>query len=639
MDFEMLKRIPQKLFLLVSNKKFLIFCVDLLMVPIALFVAYWTRYNLETIPNFMIDQALQFLPLIMLTQAACNLYFGIYRGVWRFASLQDINRIIKSVLLGTTITLISFFIYNRLSNIPRSVLPLYAFFLISLLGGLRMGFRWLREKINYKKIYGENVLIIGAGEAGELLMRELYRNPGVYNPIGFIDDNKKKRGQEIHGVPVLGDINELPQLVSHHQVNRIFIATPSAASTHMRRIVNACESVNLPFSTLPSINDLTSGRVGINDLRDVCIEDLLGREQVSVDWAHIKSAINHKVILVTGGGGSIGSELCRQIANLSPQEIIIVDNCEFNLYQIQKDLQEAHPGLNLTTHLACVTDETAIRAVFHKHKPKIIFHAAAYKHVPMLENKIRAAVRNNILGTRIVSEAAVFVSAEKFILISTDKAVNPTNIMGTSKRVAEIFCQNYNNHSNTQFITVRFGNVLDSAGSVVPLFRSQLKKGGPLTVTHPEVTRYFMTIPEASQLILQATTMGKGGEIYVLDMGEPIKIRYLAEQMIQLSGKQIDEDIKIIYTGLRPGEKLFEELLHEHEQLLATLHKKILMAKHRQLPWDTLVDTLDKIHLACQENSEEKLLLLMMKLVPEFTQGDIPIVLENASDPFIVSKK
>lgn len=617
----------QKYFPYFNSKKPLIFFVDLLMVPLAWFVAYWIRYNLESIPDFELEEALRALPFTMIIQASCNLFFGIYRGSWRFASLSDIFKITKSVILANAIIIILLFIYNRLDGLPRSILPLYSLFLLSLMSGLRMCFRWLREK-KFRAGSGENVFIIGAGEAGELLLRELQRGySNVYKAVGIIDDNRKKLGQEIHGIRVLGDINELQPLIHQYQVNRIFIATPTASSANMRRIVNACEMVNIPFSTLPSIHDLTSGRISFNDLREVRIEDLLGRDQVSLDWPYIKAAIQHKTILVTGGGGSIGSELCRQIAALSPHALVIVENSEYNLYQIQNDLQANFPELRFTTHLASVTDEPAIRHIFQRHNPSLIFHTAAYKHVPMLENEIRSAVYNNIIGTRVVAESAALFNVEKFILISTDKAVNPTNIMGTTKRTAEIFCQNYNRYSKTKFITVRFGNVLDSAGSVVPLFKAQLKKGGPLTVTHPDIIRYFMTIPEASQLILQATVMGNGGEIYVLDMGEPIKIRYLAEQMIQLSGKKVDEDIKIVYTGLRPGEKLFEELLHENEELLSTGHEKILIARHRQLQWELLVDAFDKLHKACQTCSEQHLKALMQELVPEYSEKveEIPI--------------
>ncbi len=366
----------------------------------------------------------------------------------------------------------------------------------------------------------------------------------------------------------------------------------------------------------------------MNALRAVNIEDLLGRDEVCLEWNKIESTIQQKRVLITGGGGSIGSELCRQVISLNPEALTIVDSSEYNLYQIDQELRAQFPNTPIHLALISVTDPVAVNHLFEQYKPEIVFHAAAYKHVPMLQNQIRVAVHNNVIGTEIMAKASVASAVEKFILISTDKAVNPTNIMGTTKRVAEIFCQNLNIRSKTQFITVRFGNVLGSAGSVIPLFQKQLEVGGPLTVTHPDMLRYFMTIPEATQLILQAMVNGQGGEIFVLDMGEPVKISYLAEQMIRLAGKEPGKEIAIKYTGLRPGEKLYEELFHESEQLVPTEHEKLFKAKFRELEWQELMQTMRMINNACFEHQNDELLVLLKSLVPELKLQEVELLKE-----------
>ena len=368
-----------------------------------------------------------------------------------------------------------------------------------------------------------------------------------------------------------------------------------------------------------------AGRAIFSELRAVSLEDLLGREPVMLDWRAINDGLLDRVVLVSGGGGSIGSELCRQIARLGPKALVILEKNEFNLYNIERELRQRHPTLVLHALLGDVCDAAAVEHVMTCFRPEIVFHAAAYKHVPMLEYQVREAVRNNILGTRVLASAAEANRCEAFVLISTDKAVNPTSIMGTTKRMAEILCQNLDRYCSTRFITVRFGNVLDSAGSVVPLFRAQIESGGPVTVTHPEITRYFMTIPEASQLIMQAAVLGQGGEIFVLDMGEPVRISYLAEQMIRLLGKVPGEDIEIVYTGLRPGEKLFEELFHDQESLAATPHDKILLARHRHVDWSELNRALDALAEACEDYDEVRLRATLSRMVPELdATQDLP---------------
>lgn len=594
---------------------------DTLAIPVAWYMAYWLRFNMNflLVPKLLeVNYGLVDLALLATAQVGCYYYFKIYRGLWRFSSLNDVVRIIKAVSTAMLIIIPVFYLSSILSTIPRSVFPLYAIILVTLLCGGRLAMRmhWDNKAKTQPSENAKRVLIIGAGQAGEGLVRDLKRS-NIYFPVGLVDDNVSKRGLEVHGVQVLGTTRQIPDLVLNYEVELIFIAIPSARSATMRRIVNLCEETEIPFNTLPSISALASGRVELDALRPVNIEDLLGRDQVSLDWEKIAISLAGKRVLVTGGGGSIGSELCRQIMALNPASLAIVENSEFNLYQIDQELRSKFPEIPLELALMCVTDETAINRLFSTYQPEIVFHAAAYKHVPMLQNQVRIAVLNNVIGTQVIAKASATCGVDKFILISTDKAVNPTNIMGTTKRVAEIYCQNINARVHTQFITVRFGNVLGSAGSVVPLFQQQLREGGPLTVTHPDMQRYFMTIPETCQLILQAMVNGSGGEIFVLDMGEPIKISYLAEQMIRLAGKEPGKDIQIKYTGLRPGEKLFEELFHESEQLIPTEHEKLFKAKFREIDWEELTQTLRMLNTACAEHHNSELIVLLKSLVPE----------------------
>jgi FlaA1/EpsC-like NDP-sugar epimerase len=602
----------------ISKLPVLIF--DMLAIPIAWLLAYGLRYNLNpSIEHFKTPDFYFSLAILLSVQTFCYYHFKVYRGLWRFSSINDVIRILQSVVAGVVMVIPIFYITSLLSAVPRSVFPIYALVLSSILcAGRFIGRqRWDGRIPAQHSNASQRVLIIGAGQAGESLIRDLKRTP-MYCPIGLIDDGADKKGLEIHGIRVLGALHDLERIVIRHAVDLIFITIPSATSVQMRHIVAQCERCNIPFRTLPSIHALASGRVEVNALREVRIEDLLGRDQVQPCWDQIATNIEGKRVLVTGGGGSIGSELCRQIMRLQPHTLMILDHSEYNLYAIEQELKRQFPETPIELALVNVTDRLAVNELMHRYKPQLVFHAAAYKHVPLLEGQIRVAIQNNIIGTQIVAEASVDVAADKFILISTDKAVNPTNVMGATKRVAEIFCQNINSWVGTEFITVRFGNVLDSVGSVVPLFKQQLKQGGPLTVTHPDIERYFMTIPEASQLILQAMASGCGGDILVLDMGEPVKIKYLAEQLIRLSGKEPDKDIHISYTGLRPGEKLYEELFHSSEQLMETGHEKLLKARFREIDWKQLTEAIALLESACATNHTDELFILLKNLVPEF---------------------
>ncbi|ODB93347.1 multidrug MFS transporter [Candidatus Thiodiazotropha endoloripes] len=604
---------------------------DVLMVPVAWFLAFWFRYNLEVVPVFFYQDALQALLYILPVQLAAFLLFGLYRGIWRFASLPDIMRILKAVLVGTVVGVALLFVFTRAGGVPRSVPVIHAILLVMLLSGPRLIYRLLKDR-HLDLAPGKRVLIVGSGKAGEMLARDILRNRrGDFRPVAFVDDKQRRQGREIHGLPVAGTSEDIPALCEELSIDIIMLAIPSASSSQMRRVVEFCESAGVPFRSVPQLNDLMSGNVQINHLRQVSIEDLLGRNPVSLDWQAIDATLAGKVILVTGAGGSIGSELCRQLAKLKPAKLVLLENSEFNLYSIEMELLNSYPELNLDCHLGDITDQVYVENLFDEYRPEVVFHAAAYKHVPMLENRIRQAVRNNVLGTRVVAEMANRYATGVFVLVSTDKAVNPANVMGASKRGAEIFCQNLNAHSDTRFITVRFGNVLGSAGSVIPLFRKQIEEGGPVTVTDPRMERYFMTIPEACQLIMQTVVMGDGGEIFVLDMGEPIKISYLAEQMIHLSGRTLGQDIQIEYIGLRPGEKLYEELFHEKEELAKTSHEKVLLAHHRQVDWEWLNGVMQQMTTATEALDSQQLRALLGQLVPEHENQSKPEASNKAS--------
>jgi len=597
------------------------------MVPIAWLAAYWLRFNLDAIPPDYLDQALVLLPVVWGTQAVLFWYFGLYRGLWRFASLQDLARIVNAVVVGVTMGAAASFILTRLETVPRSVFIIHAVLLVFLLGGPRFLYRSFKDRGAAGR-GGKRTLIIGAGRAGEQLVRELLRDPlSIYMPVAFVDDDRGKQGKEIHGIPVLGRTTDVPRIVGERGIELIVIALPGVRSRERRRVIEACEKAAVPFRTLPPTEDLVGGRVSLRDLRDVQIEDLLGREPVELDWEAIRRVHRGKPIMVTGGGGSIGSELCRQLARLNPAPLIVFEQNEHNLYCIELELRRDFPQLELRLVLGDVGDPVLTDECLAKYRPQILFHAAAYKHVPMLEMQVRSAVRNNILATRTLAQLAVKHGCGSFVLISSDKAVNPANVMGATKHLGEMYCQGLSHRSTTRFITVRFGNVLGSAGSVIPLFQKQIAAGGPVTVTDPTVTRYFMTIPEAAQLILEASSVGKGGEIFVLDMGEPINIRYLAEQLIILSGKRPEKDVPIIYTGLRPGEKAHEELFHSGEELIQTPHPKLLLAKSRELDFSAVERKFDRMVQVCSEYDESTL----RKLLEEFVAESAPTMMESAS--------
>lgn len=596
---------------------------DIIWIPLSVILAFWFRFNLSGIPSEYVFGMYYFILLAFPSHAVFFWFFGLYRGIWRFASMQDLIRIIKSVALGSLVSTMAGAVIFKLEGVPRSVLVASPLFLVTGLIGSRVCYRIIKDKsLKLKSKDVRRTLVVGAGQAGESLVRDLLTRQ-EYQPIVFVDDDDKRQGREIHGIRVCGRLADISKLILQFNIDLVLFAIPSIQKNTVSQLIADCRAASVEFKTLPSIYEKNGDKVNAGQLRSLTLEDLLGRDVVELDQKAIVSYLKGKRVLVTGSGGSIGSELCRQVAGLAPDLLILFDNGEFNLYTIDHELREKFPQLNVITVLGDVKNEKRVEWVFGKFRPEVIFHAAAYKHVPMLEINPAEGVSNNVVGTRLVAEAADRHHAECFVMISTDKAVNPVNVMGCTKRIAEIFCQNFAERSRTKYITTRFGNVLGSTGSVVPLFERQIQKGGPVTVTHRDVTRFFMSIPESVSLILQAGSMGNGGEIYVLEMGDQILIRELAEQMITLSGLQVHKDIEIVYTGLRPGEKLFEEIFHKSEGLKPTIHKKLLLAQSREVKWDWLSYEIDKLQQAAELRDVNVLKEHLHNIVPEYTDADL----------------
>lgn len=603
------------------------FVHDVLWVPVVLLVAYLLRFNLDAIPELYRPSLLRLIVIAVPIQAVIFWVFGLYRAIWRFASIPDLARIIKGVGLGTVLVIMVDLVLTRLYLVPRSVLFLYPLLLVTGLSVPRISYRWFKDhRLNLSAREGQKTIIVGAGRAGELLSRDLLLRP-EYQLLAFVDDDPEKQQRDIHGIRVVGGTDQLAEIVDLLAGELVLLAIPSADKRVVQRLVEKCREIGVQCQTLPSVFEMAGSLVDAGQLRPVTVEDLLGRDIVRLDYEAISAYLSGRTVLVTGGGGSIGSELCRQIAEQAPSRLILLEHSEYNLYTIEYELRQRFPDLALEAVLGDVKNQERMNWVFAHFQPGIVFHAAAYKHVPMLEINPAEGAFNNIFGTRVVADAADRHGVERFILVSTDKAVNPANVMGTTKRVAELYCQNLDTRSKTKFITTRFGNVLGSAGSVVPLFQKQIESGGPVTVTHPEITRYFMTIPEAVSLILQAGAMGEGGEIFVLDMGEPVAIHTLAKQMILLSGLKPDIDIEIVFTGLRPGEKLFEEILHESENLQPTNHSKLLLANSRQVDWNWLLAEMESLHHAVTCRDVNVLRQHLHNIVPEYRDHSM----ENAA--------
>lgn len=590
---------------------------DLTMVWLAWLGLHWLRLGVLAHPPAIPLWSTEIL-LVLAAQALVFWQVGLYRGLWRFASVPDLWNIFKACVLGLFAIVLGLFLYNRLDFVPRTVLVLYPLVLMGLLGAPRLLYRaWKDAQSEHSGINSVRILILGAGHAGEALVRDL-RRFGTYQPVGFIDDAIRLRGSKVQGVPVLGRVQDVAEIARETAAKLLVIAMPSVDASALQRVVMACERTGLPFRMVPRLQDVLEGRSLPGELKEVAIEDLLGRKPVLPDWKAIRGWLGGRSVLVTGAGGSIGSELCRQCARHGARRIGLLEIDELSLMTIETSLRRDFPDVELLPILGDCGDPAVIAHALSMAEPEAVFHAAAYKQVPVLETQLREAVRNNVLATETVARACCAVGVGTFVLISTDKAVDPANVLGATKRLAEMLCQMLASQHSTRFVTVRFGNVLDSAGSVVPLFREQIRNGGPVTVTDPEVTRFFMTIPEACQLILQASAIGTHEAIYTLDMGEPVPIRLLAEQMIRLAGKQPGRDIAIIYTGLRPGEKLHETLFHAEERYRPTFHPKILLAEPREVSEAAVHSSITELRAASVRYDREALAEWLHVAVPEF---------------------
>ena len=565
-------------------RSLLVMLFDLAALVAAWWGAYLLRFNLS-VPTEYVDSMLRTVTWAVPLQAIVFRVFGLYQGIWRFASIPDLFRIARAVAVSTLLLAMVLLIARPFPSVPRSVLLLQPVLVLLLMGGARMLYRAWNEHRLYGslRIQGKPVLVLGAGDAASSLLRELSRS-SEWRVVGLLDDDPRKHKRTLAGQRILGPLSELDRWVRELRVQHAIIAMPGANHTARKQAATLCARAGVRPLTVPAFDDLMSGKVTVSKVRSVEVEDLLGRDPVWIDTPLLKSGLESKVVMVTGAGGSIGSELCRQIAQFGPAQLVFFELNEFFLYRLLEEFQASFPELPTVGVAGDVKDAVRVDQVMRQYAPTVVFHAAAYKHVPLMEEiNSWEAVRNNVLGTATIARAAANHGAEEFVLVSTDKAVNPTNVMGASKRLAEMVCLALQQSSaSTRFEMVRFGNVLGSAGSVIPKFQEQIARGGPVTVTHPEITRYFMSIPEASRLVLQAACMGKGGEIFVMDMGESVKIADLARDMIRLSGAS-ESDIRIEFSGLRPGEKLYEELLADDEQTVPTRHPKLRVAKAREV--------------------------------------------------------
>ena len=589
----------------------------------ALFGAFLLRFDFD-VPQDYWEIFPRWLGMFLVIRLGAYLYFGLFHGMWRYSGTHDLIGLLKAATCSTALSVIAIALIGP-AGFPRSIYVIEWLASIMAVGGLRFGIRTIREvaiQSATPKELRRRILIVGAGDAGEALMREIVRTHARrYEPIGFVDDSPLKRGERIHGVRVLGGIESVSAIVHDKKVDEVVVALPSASGREMRRIVDLCSKAGASIRTLPGTDRLIDGKVTINQLQSVNIEDLLGREPVVLDSRVIEGTLCDRIVMITGAGGSIGSELCRQICRFKPKSVVLVEQAENNLFHVHRNLLQLFPDILLVPYIADICDTKRLEAIFDQERPQVVFHAAAHKHVPMMEWNPGEAIKNNVFGTKKVADLSAKYAVEKFVMVSTDKAVNPTSIMGVSKRCAEIYVQALSQRSKTQFVTVRFGNVLGSEGSVVPLFKEQIARGGPVTVTHPDMKRYFMTIPEASQLVLQAGAMGNGGEIFILDMGEPVKVVDLARDLIRLSGLVPNDDIEIRFTGIRPGEKLFEELATDEEHATKTVHPKIFVGNFKPYTWDAVQRGLDELHDVSERADSAFVRLAFARLVPEFLGG------------------
>jgi FlaA1/EpsC-like NDP-sugar epimerase len=609
-------------------RRLLVFGVHLVGWGAALVGAVLVRHEFS-VPPYHWRGVLEWLPVLLLARIVLFQANGLFRGMWRYTGTYDIWKLIaaqtSSTVIFATVALLGH------ASLPRSVFIIE--WLLSTLGvsGLRLTTRFVRRGIVADQGTARRLLIVGAGDAGEVLLRELQRNfRSRYQPVGFVDDDLLKQRAHIHGISVLGTIDHVATIAKAHDVDEIVIAIPTADGPAMRRILDLCKDAGAVVRTLPGLDALVDGTVAVNQIRSVDIEDLLGRDPVQLDLEVIQRTLAGKTILVSGAGGSIGSEICRQVCRMGATKLLLVERAENNLFNIHRELVARFPAVDLYPLLADVADQPRIEDVFKAHHPEVVFHAAAHKHVPMMECNPGEAVKNNVFGTKILADVSARFEVERFVMISTDKAVRPSSVMGASKRAAEIYIQTLSRRCDTRFVTVRFGNVLGSAGSVVPIFREQIAAGGPVTVTHPEMTRYFMTIPEASQLVLQAGAMGDGGELFILDMGKPVRIVDIARDLIRISGLQPEVDIAIEFTGIRPGEKLHEELASANENATKTRHPKIFVGALGSHRWEHVCRLTEELGQLA-DGDPAAIRAKFRQLVPDYgTPDPVPLVTRTA---------
>ncbi len=621
---------------LLRYRRPLIILAHIIVFATSLFASFLVVNNMQLRLGWIKNQYPSLLLFFLIIKL---LIFGLlkqYRGWWRYVGIQDLTGIMRSSLVSTFIIVALWFTIGQVDSVSiylpegletpaESICMADMFATIMFLALLRMVIRLYFEAFRPGEAERlKRLLIVGAGNAGEALFREIQRMPvAQYDVIGFIDDDPIKQGTNIHGIPIRGTVEQLPKICEDQNIEEIAIAMPEATHHQRRRVVQVFEKgTKIRFQTVPSLTDIASGKLSVSQIRAVSINDLLGREAVELDLDLIEAFLKDKTILVTGAGGSIGSEMCRQVCNFKPKLLLLVEQAENPLFYMEQELNKQFPNISVKAVVCNITDKMRVEEIFETYKPQVVIHAAAHKHVPLMELNPGEAIKNNITGTITVSEAANKYGATNFVMISTDKAVNPTSIMGSSKRIAEMYIQDLSRTSKTHFVTVRFGNVLGSDGSVVPIFKKQIAEGGPVTITHPKMKRYFMTIPEASQLVLQAATMGKGGEIFVLDMGEPVKIEDLARDLITLSGFKPGEDIEITYTNPRPGEKLFEELSIEGEDMQRTRHPKISIWKNIPIDRDTLRAGINELATIAQTQNYDEIVGKIKELVPEYIGGN-----------------
>ena len=599
----------------------LIIVTNIIIIVLSLLLAFAVRFDFILVPQ-TIEVFWQLLPAVIAMKLLVFWRYGLFNGWWRYVSMADLITICKANIIASAGVVAYAVFIHRLESIPRTVLFLDGLFCFVFIAGIRFSIRAWRENY-YPMVFGRHekkrVLIVGAGSAGQMIVRELHLNRKLkYTAVGFVDDDPRKQRASFHGLAVFGKCEAIPRVCRRRKIAEVVIAIPSANGAKIKDIVALCQQVEVPFKTLPSVGSLIDGSVSVQQLKDVSLEDLLGRDPVRIENQKISNYLAGKRVLITGAGGSIGSELCRQICRFSPDKLILFDNAETPLFEIDKELSVFYPDLSIFPIIGDIRYRARVEAIFDEFMPQVVFHAAAYKHVPMMEINPAEAVNNNVRGTQVVAETSDLFGVERFVTVSTDKAVNPTNVMGATKRSAEKIVQALSRRSKTRFVTVRFGNVLGSNGSVIPTFTEQIKDGGPITVTHKDITRFFMTIPEASQLVLQAGSMGNGGEIYLLDMGEPVKILHLAEELIRLSGKVPYDEVDIEFTGLRPGEKLYEELLLDGEGVQPTSHEKICVAASVVEDEELLQQQLDLLFDAARKMDLSRVLDLLQAIVPEY---------------------